>query len=599
MPLTMALPTLRELRSVLGPLRPVFRWQGEAVALTLTLTVLSLLQPLLIKGIVDAVSAGKPVGAVLRIGAVFAAYQLARGLLSMRARVRHVYLAQRVGLRVRQRLYHHVLRLSPVTPPGTDRGELLFRLTGDVRAVETLVARVSVQVVGVAVAILGALLGLLLLDWRLALIALLTVPVFVATTRGGQRQVQERAGQAQAAQGRLTALLDERLGALEAVHLARREAREGRALFRAGREGLAAQLSQASANARLWGGVEIVTGLTAAAVLTLGAIGVMRGALTLGSLLAFHLYVQHLFAAIDSAAGVAGSAAESLAGVRRVVDLLSHEPGVRSGPVRAVAGGPGAAVQFHAVTFAYPGGERALDGLSLSVAAGEHVAVVGATGCGKSTLTRALARFFDPQAGRVTLEGRDLRELDLRTLRTLVTVIPQNPAIIAAGFAENVAFSRPAPDEEVGAAAARACIDADLALQLSRRGVGTAGCELSGGQRQRLAVARAFLEDPRVLVLDEPTSAIDARTELDLVDSVLEFARGRTLIVITHNLRVAARFSRVVVMDAGRVVADASPAELAASGALPRGTRAARPRHRGRLAGAHSLLNPLSLEVVS
>lgn len=557
---------LRDTLDLLGPWRSILRWQGEALALTLAMTVLGLAQPLLIKWLVDALSAGRPEALVIVIGTMFAAHQLLRGGLSVVTRIRQVRLAQRVSLQVRQRLYHHILKLSPVIAPGTARGELLFRLTGDVRAVETLFARVLVQAVGVAAAILGALIGLVLLDWRLALIAVFTVPAFMLTTRQGQRRVRARADAAQACQGRFTALLNERLTMLEAIHLSRRERREARALYRAGREGFETQMAQARANARLWGSVEIVTGLCAAAVLTVGAIAVTRGLLSLGSLLAFHLYVQQLFSAIDTAAAVAGSASESMAGVRRVADLLAQTPTVSSGLERAT-GAPGSAqLEFDRVAFAYPGAGRALDGISLTISPGEHVAVVGPSGCGKSTLARALARLVDPDEGRILLNGKNLREFDLHALRAAVVVVPQMPAILAGDLAANIAFSRPAPREEVIRAARAACVDAHLVERLVQGDAGEAGSQLSGGQRQRLALARLFLENPQILVLDEPTSSVDAPTEAQIWDTVLTFARGRTLIAITHNVRVAARFPRVLVMERGVVVRDGGPEELFSAG---------------------------------
>jgi ABC-type multidrug transport system fused ATPase/permease subunit len=560
---------LWELTSVLGPVRPILRWQSEALAVTLAITGLSLAHPLFLKYLVDAISAGSSARSVLTIGGAFAIYQVVRGALSIAARERTVHVGQRVSLRVRQRLYRHVLSLCPVTHPGTARGDLLFRLTGDVRAVEILFTRVFVQAIGVVVAILGALLGLILLDWRLAFLAVLTIPLFLAVTRRGQRQLRARAQEAQASQGRLTALLSERLAALEAIHVARRERTEARTAFRAGRVGFEGQMAQARANARLWGGVEVVTGLTTAAVLTAGAVAVTQGLLSLGSLLAFHLYVQHLFSAIDTAAALAASATESLAGVHRVAELLAHSPTVKPGHERALAGpGGGLAVECLGVSFAYPGGERVLDGLSFRIAPGEHVAIVGPSGCGKSTLARMLARLFDPHAGRVFLDGQELRTLDLHTLRRAVIVIPQIPAIFAGTLEENITFSRRAPRDAVIEAARRACMDPDLVARLGDRGAGESGANLSGGQRQRLALARLFLEDPRVLVLDEPTSSVDACTEGHLWDSILDFADGRTLIAVTHSLHVASRFPRVLVLEGGRLVRDGTPDVALAAGVL-------------------------------
>ncbi len=563
-------PAWRALLRHLAPVGPLLRWEAQALGASLALTLLMLAQPLLVKLLVDAMQARRPAAALLALGGVFAAYQLLRGGASMLARERQVHAGQRIALLVRQRLFEHVQRLGPAGRPQLQRGDLLFRMTGDVRAVEQFFTGVMVHAVGVAAAFLGVACALFALDWRLGLLALAAVPLFLAATRRGRRRLGERAEAAQARQGELSSFLSERLGALESLALARRERREARLAWTAGRRVFDAEMAQVRAVAVLWGGTEMVTGLTAAAVLTAGAVAVSHGALALGSLLAFYMYVEHLFAAASIGSEVAGSLQESLAGVRRVAAVLDMAAEVRPGPLRRLPGAGALPVRVEGVRVAYPGGGMALDGAHFSVAAGEHVALVGPSGCGKSTLVRLLARFLDPSEGRVLLGAADLRELDLHALREAVAVVPQSPAVLRGSLLENVAFGRGAGRVPAAEAACLAGLEPELAGDLAGREAGEEGALLSGGQRQRVALARLFREDPRVVVLDEPTAALDARTEAAVWDAVLEFARGRTLIAATHSLEVAARFPRVLVMDRGRIVQDCAPAELDARDELTR-----------------------------
>jgi ATP-binding cassette subfamily B protein len=568
-------PGWRALVRHLAPVRPLLWWQAQALGATLALTLLMLLQPLLMKWLVDATGARRPAPVLLALGGVFALYQVARGGISVLARERQAYAGQRIALRVRQRLFEHVTRLAPAGHPELARGDLLFRLTGDVRAVETFFTVVLVHGVGLVVAVAGVVFALFALDARLGVVAVAGVPLFLALTRRGRRRLGERAEEAQARQAELTARLGERLGALEALALARRERREAREVFRAGRRAYDAEMAQVRAGAWLWGGTEIVTGLTAAAILTAGAVAVGRGALPLGSLLAFYLYVEHLFQAVAIGSEVAGSVEESLAGVRRVAAVLEMAAEVRPGSVREVGGSGPLALRVEGVRVAYPGSAApALDGVSFALAPGEHVAVVGLSGSGKSTLVRLLARFFDPAAGRVLLGGHDLRALDLDALRGAVGVLPQSPAVLAGTLHDNVAFSRREgriPPEE---AARRAGLEPALVAALREREAGEGGSRLSGGQRQRVMLARLLMEDPRVVVVDEPTAALDARTAERAWEAVREFARGRTLLAVTHDLAAAARFPRVLVMDRGRIVHDGPPGELDAVGGLARLLRA-------------------------
>jgi ATP-binding cassette subfamily B protein len=296
---------------------------------------------------------------------------------------------------------------------------------------------------------------------------------------------------------------------------------------------------------------------------------VINGAITLGTLVAFVAYQMRLVGPIQGMMGLYTNLATARVSLRRVHEILDAPVEVVEAPDAVVLGAVRGAVEFDDVTFAFDRGAPVLDRVSLSVRAGERVAIVGRSGEGKSTIADLLARHVDPDGGRVTIDGHDLKSLRLADLRRHVIVVDQDPFIFHATIAENVHYARPdASDAEVEQAVRAAGLSDFLARlpEGMHTTAGERGRALSAGERQRVAIARAFLADPAVLVLDEATGALDPATEAQVVSGYEAVMRGRTTIVITHRIELARRAERVVVLDKGRVVEEGRVASLLVPG---------------------------------
>jgi ATP-binding cassette, subfamily B, bacterial len=314
--------------------------------------------------------------------------------------------------------------------------------------------------------------------------------------------------------------------------------------------------------------VDALLAVGTAALVFLGALRVMEGHLHIGELTIFLSYLKDLYTPIQGISQQLAEIASARVGLERVFSVLDVEPDVQDAPdaedVREVKG----RLQFESVNFAYEPGSPVLKGVDLRIAPGEKVAIVGRTGAGKSTLASLALRFFDPQQGRVTLDGHDLRGVTLGSLRREVTLLLQEPLVFHTTVWENIAFGAEVPFEKIRAAARQAEAE-EFILRLPEgydTVLGEGGVDLSGGQRQRLALARALLRDTPVVVLDEPTSSLDLATEALVWRNVMDLFRGKTALIIAHRLSTARVADRVVVLDDGHIVEQGPHAELLARG---------------------------------
>ncbi|WP_051832473.1 ABC transporter ATP-binding protein [Streptomyces katrae] len=526
----------------------------------------------LFKIVVDEVLVPRDLRPFLWIALAYLGLVVLSGILEFADDVMSTWVGERFLLALRSDVYRHVQGLSLGFFERRRLGDVLSRITGDVDAIETFLLS------GVANALyyvvqLGVFLGLLFyLSWDLTLLALIIVPLFWAAARRFSRLVRAASRERRRRSGSISAIAEESLGNIALVQAYNRQGTEEGRFARESMGRFRAEMVSARIRSVYGPVVEVIELTGALAVMGLGTWKLAQGQLTLGGLLVFIALLSKLYSPIRDLSQLTTTFYAASASAERIIELLDQRPQVvevEAARARRIGRARGD-VEFRGVSFRYPGtSRRALRDVSFRVEPGTTLALVGASGAGKSTVGKLQLRFYDPDQGAVLLDGTDLRELRLSELRENVAVVLQETLVFHGTVRENIAYGRPGATEADIVAAARAA-DADGFIRLLPEGydtvVGQRGRTLSGGQAQRLAIARAMVRDAPVLLLDEPTTGLDAESGRRIMEPLRRLMAGRTTVVISHNLLTVRDATCTVVLDRGRVVECGTHEELLGRG---------------------------------
>jgi ABC-type multidrug transport system fused ATPase/permease subunit len=472
---------------------------------------------------------------------------------------------QRVLYAVRNKLFRHVQALSLDFYERERTGRLVARMTADIEAMSDLVTDGLVTLVTSLVTLVGVTVILVALDWRLAVATLVVAPAIALAARGYRHWSSSAYRQVRETHSVVTVQLQEALAGVRAVQAFRRERATAGRLADANHAERAAHRRTIALASTFFPGIEFLG--TAATVVVLGVGGrrVLGGDLEIGTLAAFLLYLRNLFDPVQQLSELYDTFQSATAGAERVGAVLAEQPSVREAADPLPLPHPRGEVRLEGVRFAYAEGAEVLHGVDLHVPAGTTLALIGPTGAGKSTVAKLIARFYDPAAGRVTLDGVDLRRVRLADLRRAMGYVPQEGFLFSGTVADNIRFGRPEATRAQVEAAARA-VGADQAIEALPGGydaeVGERGALLAAGERQLVAFARAWLADPALLILDEATSSLDVVSEARVRQALRRLRRGRTTVLIAHRLSSVADADQVAVVEDGRVVEAGPPDEL-------------------------------------
>jgi len=530
-------------------------------------SVLTLLDPLIIKWLIDEALAKRSVRLLL-VGAIgFGTAYFGQLAFSYAAYLLGFVVSQKMIFRIRVALIRRLHILSARYYENTPVGEILYRVEQDVDRVGELGGDVLPSVIRMAIVAVMVLVTMGVLNLRLTLMVVPLLPLFYFLQRRYLSPLTVAAESTQQQMGMISSFLQEHLFGMLQLQLLNRTSTHGRKIARFLAAGAKVQTAQRLAEVRFSAASMSVIVLGSTLILGFGGDDVIRGRLTVGGLVAFYSYVIRLFEPMSVAVDLQSRLQRVGASIRRIVEVVGNEEVIASNGQRTqrLTRESGARLEFREVCFSYGRDRTVLDCLSFCVSRGEKVALVGISGCGKSTIGHLATRLYDPDAGSVLIDGMDLRDLGQRNLRSVVTVIPQEPVLFDATMRENLLYGDPsATSRDLEQVVSLAQLH-DVIRKLPRgfeEALGPMGRKLSGGEKKRVALARAFLQRPQILILDEVTSALDGPTAARLLEALDHFGQGRSVVLISHKPSAICWADRIVVLDRGKVVAQGKHGEL-------------------------------------
>jgi ATP-binding cassette, subfamily B, bacterial len=468
---------------------------------------------------------------------------------------------------IRRDLFAHMQRLSLRFHDRQRTGDLITRLTSDIQAIQDMIAT-GIVTFGVNTSLLlGMLVLMFWVNWRFALVSLSVVPLLFWTVLRYKRRIKFATHKARASTGLLASLAQETLASIRIVQGLAQEDQQDERFQERSESQHQAYMQVVRYQARVGPLVDLLAAMGLVVVMWYGATRVLAGELTTGDVVLFFAYVTNFYNPMRGVARSSYLFSKASVGAERIAEVMSVRSEVTDRPGSRQVSSLNGGIEFRDVSFEYEAGRPALSHVNLAIAPGEKVAIVGATGAGKSSLVGLLPRFYDPTHGEIRIDGEDIRNYSLQSLRDQISLVLQDSLLFSGTIRENIAFGCPgASDEAIVAATVTA--NADEFIQRLPEGyetlVAERGTTLSGGQKQRIAIARAILRDAPILVLDEPTSGLDAAAEQTVVNALERAAAGHTTLIIAHRLTTVRLAHRIIVLDQGRIVEEGTHAELSA-----------------------------------
>ena len=552
-------------KRILNYIRPYLHVLFAALVCTMLAAGGNLYLPWIFRDMIDKVLTAKDAYMLNLISASIVVIFLLRGIFLYWQNYLMSYVGQHVIIDIRSEVFHKLQRLSMSFYDKNKTGTIMSYVTNDVNALQGAMVDNTVELVTESIILIGSIFAMIYLDWKLTLFTILTFPIVLYFMNFFGKKIRRSGGMIQEATADITSVLQESVSSARVVKSFVREKYEIERFEKENAANLAANLKNARYMATLTPTIEFVAALGVTLILWYGGNNVIAGDTTAGSLVAFLAYAVNISNPIKRITRVTGNIQKALAAAQRVFDVLDLPEEVTdlpdARPLPAVTG----SVSFEHVTFSYNKGDEIIHDLSFSVKPGQAIGLVGPSGAGKSTIASLLPRFYDCDSGTIRIDGTDIRDATLDSLRSQVGIVPQETILFNGTVYDNILYGRLDATKEEIIEAAKAANAHDFIMELPQgydTMLGDRGVNISGGQRQRIAIARAILKNPRILILDEATSALDTESERLVQDALNRLMVGRTAFVIAHRLSTIKNADRILVLEKGRLAEDGTHEEL-------------------------------------
>lgn len=556
---------------LLNYVRPYLPRLILAVLCTCLAAGCNLYLPWIIKDVVDKVLVQKDVRMLYLIAASIVVVFIIRGLFFYGQSYLMSWVGQRVVIDIRGAIFRKLQRLSMSFYDKNKTGTIMSYVTNDVAALQVAMVDKAVELVTEGLVLLGSIAAMLWLDWKLTLFTFCTFPIVLWFMDFFGKKIRRNGGRIQECTADLTSVLQEVVSSARVVKSFVREDYEIKRFDAQNMTNFYANMKNIKLNALLTPTVELVAAIGVTVVMWYGGMSVINGTITAGSLIAFLVYAVNIANPIKRLTRVVSSIQQALAAGERVFGILDLEENIKELPSAKLLPPVQGYVEFKHVDFAYNKDEQVIKDLSFKVNRGQIVAIVGPSGAGKSTIASLLPRFYDVTNGSIVIDGMDIRDVTLNSLREQVGIVPQETLLFNGSVYDNILYGRLDATKEEVEAAAKAANAHDFIMGLPEgydTMLGDRGVNISGGQRQRISIARAILKNPQILILDEATSALDTESERIVQEALDRLMVGRTSFVIAHRLSTIKNADRILVMEKGRLVEDGSHEELMAQEGL-------------------------------